>query len=155
MSRDRRRRLPREINLVPFMDVLLVLLVVLMVGAPIAVQGIDIRLPSTASTDLPVSQGEIVVISITAQGDWVLERAPGQKYGDTLEGQALLRGRESHESLLLYLHNLKARVSNPQIMVRADEKAPYGAFARLMAELQSQGFDNLGLVTVPSGSSTG
>lgn len=164
--RGRWRRGPREIQLIPFMDVLLVLLVAFMVGAPIAVQGIDLQLPSTEGGDLGVQEGrQPVVISIDQGGDWHLDAASGARAVRSLETPGGLRvaaqeqlphrASEQRRRMLAHLELLYERDPSLQVLVRGHALAPYEAVARLLAELQLLGLRGVSLVTLPSGANAG
>ena len=76
-GRGRRRNAPMsEINVTPFVDVMLVLLVIFMVAAPLMTAGVPLNLPQTAATAVPTEPEEPLVISIPADGDVMLMDAP-------------------------------------------------------------------------------
>ena len=135
--RKQRRALLSEINLVPYIDVMLVLLVVFMVAAPLMVQGILINLPETKSEPLPREKSDPLIISLRKDGVIFLE---------TL----------STKNLPLDLDKLSEKVTkiikaNPslQVVVRGDGNVNYQSVMDLMSALQASGVEDVGLITKP------
>ena len=131
-----KNKLVAEINVVPYIDVMLVLLVVFMIAAPLLIQGVEVELPTTNSSPLNLSDNETLIVSIKADGSyWIDER--GSNVADTLE-------------------NIKIRVSkilrqspSTPVLVWADGKVDYSFVVDLMSELQEAGAASVGLVTQP------
>ncbi len=131
-----KNKLVAEINVVPYIDVMLVLLVVFMITAPLLIQGVEVELPTTNSSPLNLSDNETLIVSIKADGSyWIDER--GSNVADTLE-------------------NIKIRVSkilrqspSTPVLVWADGKVDYSFVVDLMSELQEAGAASVGLVTQP------
>lgn len=126
-------RLMSDINVTPFVDVMLVLLVIFMVTAPMMMQGVDVALPETTSKPL-VAQKENLIITINKKNqifinDYQIEL-------DFLQDKLkkILAGRE-----------------NKEVYLRADKEIPYGIVVRIMAEIKEAGIDKLGMVTEPIG----
>ena len=132
MSFERRERhIIREINLVPLIDVLLVVLFFYMIISPMMSRGLDVNLPKTAaSTTKP---DERVVLTVTRSQELFLEK----------ERVDLSRLKGILESI---------RKQKPQVNVylRADRDAPYGAVVQVMDIVKRSGIDRLGLFTVPA-----
>jgi biopolymer transport protein TolR len=136
-----RRRLMSEINVVPYIDVMLVLLVIFMITAPLLQQGIKVDLPKAATEPLNVTQkdAEPLVLSIDAGGQLYLNTGARpdspQTDGDilTLAGTALR--------------------ANPQraVLVKGDRQARYGRIVEAMVLLQRAGATKLGFLTDPTG----
>ena len=79
-----KNKLVAEINVVPYIDVMLVLLVVFMIAAPLLIQGVEVELPTTNSSPLNLSDNETLIVSIKADGSyWIDER--GSNVADSLE----------------------------------------------------------------------
>jgi biopolymer transport protein TolR len=134
--RGSRRKFAAEINVVPYIDVMLVLLVIFMVTAPLLTQGIDVDLPQTNAATIPNPE-EPVTLYVDARGHYFLDVG-------TNKDQPL-----SDEDLV---HHVKAVLLNkPQtmILVKADKKVPYEAVARGMTLLQAGGASKMGFVTDP------
>ena len=131
-----KNKLVAEINVVPYIDVMLVLLVVFMIAAPLLIQGVEVELPTTNSSPLNLPDNETLIVSIKADGSyWIDER--GSNVADTLE-------------------NIKIRVSkilrqspSTPVLVWADGKVDYSFVVDLMSELQEAGAASVGLVTQP------
>ena len=135
-SKRAKRKLVAEINVVPYIDVTLVLLVVFMITAPLLMQGVKGELPNANSAPLDEKQQEPLIVSIKADGSYWID----------------LEGKNTPQSLLV----IKDRVSKvlrqkPQtpILVWGDTNVDYGAVVNLMSELQLAGAPSVGLVTEP------
>lgn len=129
----KKKNLKAEINVVPYIDVMLVLLIIFMVLSPLLIQGIEVNLPQTDTTKMSV-QNEPLVISIDKTGNYFIN------VGD--------------ESLSIDLEELKrkSRVifdANPEIEVvfQSDKDVSFDYVAKAMASVQSEGVTKLGIVT--------
>lgn len=125
------RRFISEINVTPFVDVMLVLLVIFMVTAPMMQEGVDVNLPQAAGKSLP-SKEKRMTISITSTKEIYLNDRK-------IELPVL-------EDALKTV--FKDRVDK-QLFLRADEIVPYGFVVKTMAAVRNAGIDQLGMVTVP------
>ena len=137
MTKAKRRRLMAEINVVPYIDVMLVLLVIFMVTAPLMTQGIKVDLPKATSGPLELSENEpTLVISVKADGTCYMN------VGDEEEAVPLSMVRE---------RTAKIVVANPEIvvLVEGDRTLNYGVIINLMNVLQEAGADSVGLITEP------
>tara|TARA_B100000401_G_scaffold96637_1_gene62055 strand:+ start:143 stop:562 length:420 start_codon:yes stop_codon:yes gene_type:complete len=131
----RRRNLISDINVVPYIDVMLVLLVIFMIAAPLMVQGVLVNLPETSSDPLPVKSSEPLIVSIKDTGSVYLEV-------ESLQGQEL--------SLDQFNQNVsKLLDADPslQVVIRGDGKVEYEKVMVIMAQLQSMGAKDIGLIT--------
>jgi len=133
----RRRNLISDINVVPYIDVMLVLLVIFMVAAPLMVQGISINLPEVSSDALPVEKSEPLIISIRPDGSFFLEI-------DATRNKALNLEEISQEIAKI----LKAD-KDMQVVIRGDGEVKYESVMLLMSQLQQLGSKNIGLITKP------
>ncbi len=135
--RGRRRRRGRpmsEINITPFVDVMLVLLIIFMVAAPLLTVGVPIKLPKTAATALPTEKEQPLTITL----------APG--------GKVLLQTTEIAEAdLIPKLQAIAAERKDRKVYLRADGSIPYARVAQVMGALNAGGFRDIGLVTDPNG----
>jgi biopolymer transport protein TolR len=124
-------RLMSDINVTPFVDVMLVLLIIFMVTAPMMIQGVDISLPETTSEPL-ASEEEPLLISIDRDGKIYMNKVPVAI--DFLQNklETLLEGR-----------------SEQQVFLRADRRIPYGTVVHVMSQIKGAGVVKLGIVTVP------
>ena len=127
-----------EINVTPFVDVMLVLLVIFMVTTPILYQGVNVNLPKASSKPIPSIQNDKkVVVTINKNGDLYIEK---KQYSIS---ELKLKVR----SLILEAgKNLKQE----QVFLRADSSVPYGTVIQVMSEIKKAGVENLGLITQPS-----
>jgi biopolymer transport protein TolR len=126
-----------EINVVPYIDVMLVLLVIFMVTAPLLMQGVKVELPEAASDPVEHQDPEPLIVSIRANGDLSLNL-----------------GQDPEQ--VLSLATIRERVAvvmrrNPDkpVMVWGDRNVPYGEVVVLMSALQEAGAPHVGLVTDP------
>jgi biopolymer transport protein TolR len=124
-------RLMSDINVTPFVDVMLVLLVIFMVTAPMMLQGVEVDLPETTSQPL-ASKKENLIISINNKNQVFINDF--QVTLDFLQEKLkkILEGRENRE-----------------VYLRADKEISYGFVVHVMSELKGAGVENLGMVTEP------
>lgn len=125
------RRPLSEINVTPFVDVMLVLLIIFMVTAPLMQQGIDVELPKTQSQGLRQDQQPLVV-TVKKEGKVFLQNAEVPMADLAKKLEAIF---ESRGDKIVYL--------------RGDTNAPYGAVARTLAILRGAGATSIGMVTEP------
>jgi biopolymer transport protein TolR len=124
-----------EINVTPFVDVMLVLLIIFMVAAPLLTNGVPLELPAAKGKQLQAQKSEPIVVSVGKDGQIYL--------GDEQERTMTL------DALAPKLQAIaKARGSTDQpVFVRGDKSVPYGTVARVMAQIREAGFRKLSLVT--------
>ncbi len=123
-----------EINVTPFVDVMLVLLIIFMVAAPMMQVGVPIELPDTAASAMPDEQEEPLTVSITA------------------DGLLLIQDTEiSDDQLIQKLTAIAAERTSDKVFLRADGALAYERVAQVMGALNSGGFNNIGLVTDAGG----
>jgi|TARA_B110000967_G_C18726560_1_gene480426 biopolymer transport protein TolR len=135
-NRKPKRKLVAEINVVPYIDVTLVLLVVFMITAPLLIQGVKVELPSADSAPLDTKNNEPLIVSIKADGSyWVDVKG-------TNESQALAMIKERVAKIL------RQKPKTP-ILVWGDGAVDYAVVVNLMSELQLAGAPSVGLVTEP------
>ena len=136
MARNRVRRRPMsEINVVPYIDVMLVLLVIFMITAPLLSQGVKVDLPQADAEPLDVETQEPLVVTIDAAGNYYVNY--GENQGSPVEPQ-VLAARVG--ALLRHRPGLA-------VVVRGDENVPYGDIVLLMTILQRAGAPTVGLMT--------
>ena len=131
-GRRGRRALNAEINVTPFVDVMLVLLIVFMITAPLLTTGIDVSLPKTAADTINVSKDEPLYITLQADGtlyiqDTVIER----------------------DQMIATLKAITGEGFDSRILLRTDEGTSAGEFVAVMGEVRNAGFGNLAIVTDP------
>ncbi len=132
----RKRKLTAEINVVPYIDVMLVLLVVFMVTAPLFSQGYHVDLPAASARPLNIQQQTQVVISITNQGEYHYSQGSINKKVNLAELRATMT-------------ELLKEEGEPEIYIKGDKLVAYGEVVNLMASLQRLGVENVGLLTQP------
>ena len=131
--RRRGRRVSRpmaEINVTPFVDVMLVLLIIFMVAAPLLTVGVPVDLPKTAANALPGDQEEPLTVTIAADG--------------TVQIQTTTVARDE---LVGKLRAIAAERASDRVFLRADGSIPYESVMQVMGALNAGGFSNVGLVT--------
>ena len=140
-SRRRRRSggaAMSEINITPFVDVMLVLLIIFMVAAPMLTVGVPIELPNTAAASLPQEEEEPLAISMSADGQLLIQNAP-----------------VAEEELIPKLRAIADTRKSDKVFLRADGSIPYERVAQVMGALNAGGFNSIGLVTDSQGPSFG
>ena len=139
MRHRNRKRPMSEINVVPYIDVMLVLLIIFMITAPLLSQGVKINLPQVPSEALPANDNDPVIISVDAAG--VLEhRCVGGENQDQPVSPDVLVNRVG--ALIKYRPKLP-------ILVKGDAGVNYGRVVQAMALLQGAGVKGIGLITEP------
>ncbi|WP_050931181.1 protein TolR [Aestuariivita boseongensis] len=132
-GRRRRRSRSRpmaEINVTPFVDVMMVLLIIFMVAAPLLTVGVPVELPKTAANALPADQEEPLTVTITASGSVQIQTT------DVARDQLVTR-----------LRGIAAERVSDRVFLRADGAVPYETVMQVMGALNAGGFSNIGLVT--------
>ncbi len=124
-------RIMGEINVVPLVDVMLVLLIIFMVTAPMMVQGLDVKLPETDAGALKQDE-ELLMLSVTKEGKLYLDEFPVEVNG-----------------LAEKIKNIVTRKKGTRVYLRADRDVPYGVVVKVLAETRKAGVHNLGMVTEP------
>jgi len=136
-SRSPRRRLVSEINVVPYIDVMLVLLIIFMVTAPLLKQGVDVDLPTAPANPLDVKSPEPIVISVDRNGNMFLSIA--NKPESSIDKVALVD----------QVRAALAKQPDRPVMVRGDANGPYQNVVRTLVLLQKADVESVGLVTEP------
>ena len=123
-----------EINVTPFVDVMLVLLIIFMVAAPLLTAGVPIELPETAAAPLPQEQEEPLALTVAA------------------DGRVLIGSQEvPRDELLPRLRAIAGERQGDKVFLRADGAVPYSDVMVVMGALNAGGFRNIGLVTDAGG----
>ncbi|WP_424832836.1 protein TolR [Ruegeria sp.] len=123
-----------EINVTPFVDVMLVLLIIFMVAAPLLTVGVPVDLPKTAASALPGDNEEPLTVTLTADGRVQIQTTDVVR--DELIGK---------------LRAIAAERSSDRVFLRADGAIPYAQVMQVMGALNAGGFSNVGLVTDTGG----
>lgn len=133
--RGRRRLRPMsEINVTPFVDVMLVLLIIFMVAAPLLTVGVPIELPRTAAAPLPSEQEEPLTVALTAEGALIVQNS------EVAQAEFIPR-----------LQAVAAERTSRKVYLRADGGVPYESVMQVMGALNASGFNEIGLVTEQGG----
>ena len=138
MERRRRRKQMAEINVVPLIDVMLVLLIVFMITAPLITQGVKVDLPQADAEPVESSEELTLVVSINAEGNYFISLGEEEEP----ESVPLEKIQEDVSKILS---------QNPSvpIFLEADSSVSYGLVMNLMAALTNAGSDNVRLITQP------
>jgi biopolymer transport protein TolR len=128
MKLNRERNVLSEINVTPFVDVMLVLLVIFMVTAPLLQQGIDVNLPKAKGKDLPPEE----------RINLIIKRGGVIYMNDNPVSMTEMRKKLEAISKL-----------NPNVFLKADKDVPYGIVVEVMGEIKEAGIEKLGMITEP------
>jgi biopolymer transport protein TolR len=131
-----KRKLVAEINVVPYIDVTLVLLVVFMITAPLLVQGVKVELPAANSAPMDTKDQEPFIVSIKSDGSYWVD----QKGNNVATSLADVKDRVA---------KILRQRPQTQVLVWGDANVDYGSVVSLMSELQLAGAPSVGLVTEP------
>jgi len=128
MKLNRNRDVLSEINVTPFVDVMLVLLIIFMVTAPLLQQGIDVNLPQAKGKDLP----------------------PEERISLVVKRDGIIYMNDNPVSLTEMGNKLRAISKlNPNVFLKADKDVPYGFVVEVMGEIKEAGIEKLGMITEP------
>lgn len=139
MAGSSKHRFAAEINVVPYIDVMLVLLVIFMVTAPMLTQGIKVDLPKANTTPIETDKEEPLIVSIKKDGSLYINLGREEEKAKPL--------KDIQESIRKVV---KAKPTT-QVLVWGDTEVAYGKVVSLMSQLQAIGVDHVGLVTEPQG----
>ena len=123
-----------EINVTPFVDVMLVLLIIFMVAAPLLTVGVPVDLPKTAAGALPTDNEEPLTVTLTAEGAVQIQTTD-----------------VARDELIPRLRAIAAERTSDRVFLRADGSIPYAQVMQVMGALNAGGFSNVGLVTDTGG----
>ena len=140
MSRKKERRLMGEINVVPYIDVMLVLLIIFMITAPLLTQGISVDLPAVGAQPLDpdlLRENEPLVLSVDREGAFYLNIADNPDA--PVDEQTVVN---------MTAAVIRQNAATP-VLVKADENVPWGRLARGMVLLTQAGAANVGMITDP------
>ncbi len=133
-SKRRRTRPMAEINVTPFVDVMMVLLIIFMVTAPLLTVGVPVNLPQTAANALPTEKEEPLTVTLSQDGKVQIQTTEVPR-----------------EQLVTRLRSIAAERSSDRVYLRADGAVTYEAVMEVMGALNASGFPNIGLVTDTGG----
>jgi len=141
MARNRRKSFVKKrpmvaINVVPYIDVMLVLLVIFMITTPILTQGVKVDLPKATSEKIPSNDSKPVVVTVNKMGEYFVNQGVDDP-----------KASLSADQLSQVVTDLSKRNSGKPVYVRGDNQASYGEVVKAMALIQKAGVDKVGLVT--------
>ena len=136
MAQPRQRRAPMaEINVVPYIDVMLVLLVIFMITAPLLSQGVKVDLPQAASEPLDQESKEPLVVTVDATGNYYINVGGDEK--TPVDAETIVQRTAA----------VLRRQPDTPVLVRGDKNVPYGQVVTAMTWLQAAGAPSVGLMT--------
>ena len=133
-AKHRKKRLMAEINVVPYIDVMLVLLIIFMITTPLLTQGVNIELPKAAAKTIQPKDSEPFILTVDADGSYYRENVTKALSPERVKAAAAAVLRRSPKT---------------EFLVRGDKKVEYGAVINAMVLLQLAGVESVGLVTEP------
>lgn len=143
--RQKMRRIKKrpmaEINVVPYIDVMLVLLVIFMITAPLLSQGINVNLPQAQAKTLSAQDKTPIIVSVNSQGEYFLNLSSTP--------MAPINPQDLMSQVSAYLMLAKQHNDIRPVYVKGDRDVNYGRVVQAMVLLQKAGADNVGLITEP------
>jgi biopolymer transport protein TolR len=141
MARNKRKSFVKKrpmvaINVVPYIDVMLVLLVIFMITTPILTQGVKVDLPKTTSEKIPSNDSKPIVVTVNKEGEYFVNQGINDP-----------KIPLSADQLSQVVIDLSKQNSGKPVYVRGDSQANYGEVVKAMALIQKAGVDKVGLVT--------
>jgi len=136
----RPRKLVSEMNVVPYIDVMLVLLIIFMVTAPLVIQGIHVDLPQVDAESVPSEQNPPVIVTVDADG---------RLYVDTFYSEGEAPPPVSTAELVRQVLALIESRPSVDVLIKGDRNVAYGSVVTVMSALKSAGVKEVGLVTLP------
>ena len=133
-GRGSRHQAMSEINVTPFVDVMLVLLIIFMVAAPLLTVGVPVELPETSAGALPSEQEEPLTITLAADGRMLIQTTETPR-----------------DDLIPKLRAIAGERDSTKVFIRADGSIPYADVVQVMGALNAAGFNDIGLVTDTGG----
>lgn len=130
-SGSENHELMSDINVTPFVDVMLVLLVIFMVAAPMMVQGVDVDLPQATSKPLKGERDKLIISVDKDRKVYVNDQSINVEY------------------LTDRLKNILENFSERNVYLRADKQVPYGIVINVVSKIKEAGVDSLGMITLP------
>ncbi|MBQ8976213.1 MAG: protein TolR [Succinivibrionaceae bacterium] len=137
MSLRKRRRAVAEINVVPYIDVMLVLLVIFIATAPVIMQGVKVDLPQAESKTLDQDLSDPAIIYVDKEGRYSVQTGSNST------------PVESIEELTDFIRTFRANHADSPVVVSGDRSTPYNNIVQVMVALKNAGEQSVGLVTEP------
>lgn len=137
MARRTRRKLMTEMNVVPYIDVMLVLLIIFMITAPLVTQGVKVDLPQASSETVPPTDDQPLIVSVDSEGQYFID------FGDDKDAPV------DHDTLITRVQSVLKYKPDTPVLVNGDRNVAYQRVVGLMALLQQAGVPSVGLLTEP------
>jgi|TARA_B100001059_G_scaffold196397_1_gene201349 biopolymer transport protein TolR len=138
MRRQSKKKLLAEINIVPYIDVMLVLLLVFMITTPLLYQGLEVDLPTTEANEIDISEfEEPLIVEINSKG--LIRVIQKDNFNETVSEKDLAN------TIISIYKNKKI----DKVYVKGDKKIEYEKVIRLISILNEGGVENIGLITLP------
>jgi biopolymer transport protein TolR len=141
MLKRKRHRQLAEINVVPYIDVMLVLLVIFMVTAPLLFQGVNVNLPTANAKPVDAEPLEPIVVSIDARGNYFLNIAS--------QPTRPISEKDLFNKVTSELKQLQGMSLKRQVLLKGDKSVDYNRIMQAMVMLQQAGAQSIGLITQP------
>ena len=141
MLRQKRHRQLAEINVVPYIDVMLVLLVIFMITAPLLFQGVNVNLPTANAKPVDSKPPEPIIVSIDASGNYYLNISP--------QPSQIITPQDLFNQVAFELKQPQGTTNQRQILIKGDKSVDYGKIMQAMVTLQNAGAQTIGLITKP------
>ena len=135
----KRRKAMAEINVVPYIDVMLVLLVIFMTTTPLLTQGVKVDLPNAHAKTVPTKEIEPIIVTVNKQGQYFLNIAPNPR--------SALNASTLSQHVAHALERAKSHHQKRLVLIKGDRSANYETVVRAMALLQKAGAPSVGLLT--------
>ena len=132
MNMNNGKRFMSDINVTPFVDVMLVLLIIFMVTAPMMIEGVAVNLPETKAKSIKTSEDPLI-LTVTKEGGIFLERTEIKPEDLENKLKSIMKYRQDNE-----------------ILLKGDREVQYGFVVQVMASIKRAGVDKLGMVTEPA-----
>ena len=146
VKRRERKRPLAEINVVPYIDVMLVLLVIFMVTTPLLTQGVKVNLPKASAQTIPPKSAEALIVSVDAQGNYYINISPTPNQPVDANTLVNLTSNQLQKDTTEGLQR--------PVLVKGDKNVNYGSVMQAMVLLQQAGAPSVGLVTQQPDNST-
>ncbi|WP_367605602.1 protein TolR [Legionella sp. W05-934-2] len=128
-----------EINVVPYVDVMLVLLVIFMITAPILSQGVQVELPKATSEAIQTDGVEPIIVSVDKEGQYFLNKATNP--------ESPISAKDLMVRVAAELRIAAEKKQAPKVLVKGDQGVPYGRVITAMSQLKQAGAEQVGLMT--------
>ncbi|MDF1654961.1 MAG: protein TolR [Coxiellaceae bacterium] len=143
MNRRRNRKKPMaEINVVPYIDVMLVLLMIFMITAPLLTQGVHVNLPQASAKTLTPDNQLPIIVTVDKKGEYFLNIAK--------KPSKALNAAQLNDAVGIALGRAKQKNQKRDVYVRGDKAVDYGKVVNAMVLLQQAGAKDVGLITKPA-----